>query len=56
MVNRATGLTYPTAVFGIAKYRSDKGISFVVADSDLLGECLSPLGIIGDKLDLIFES
>ena len=28
----------------------------LVADSDLLGECLASLGVIGDKLDLIFES
>jgi hypothetical protein len=27
-----------------------------VADSDLLGECLASLGVIGDKLELIFES
>jgi hypothetical protein len=28
----------------------------LVADSDLLGECLASLGVMGDKLDLIFES
>jgi len=56
MVNRATRLTYPATVSEIAKAQPDKGRSFVVADSDLLGECLASLGVIGDKLDLIFES
>lgn len=28
----------------------------LVADSDLLGECLASLGVIGDKLDLILRA